>query len=236
MREVTLRIRHHGEPESDVSADHPDLTLKSVSSMTGSAAERKRIIEISGPQPSIEEFLADFRAADAVLGASPLTPLDVPRVLIDIAYDSYRWDSISQRLADMGVHYRTGTTITAGWERWTVYLDDGDDLHEIIDSLEHAGNETDLVRSVELDEVNEREQLELSPVVDELTRRQTEVLATAIDLGYYQHKTDTSIEDIAAAVDIASTTAWEHLARAESKVMAAIGSHLASVSHASSDR
>jgi predicted DNA binding protein len=236
MREATLRVRHHGEPESDVSADHPDLTIKSVSSMTGSAAERKRIIEISGPAASIEAFLADFTATDAVLDASLLTPLDVPRVLVDITYDSYRWDSISQRLADMGVHYRTGTTITAGWERWTLYLDADDDLQGIIDSLERAGNETDLVRSVELDEVNEREQLELSPVVDELTRRQAEVLGTAIELGYYQHRTDTSIEDIAAAVDIASTTAWEHLARAESKVMTAVGSHLASVGRGGPNR
>ncbi|RBI62505.1 helix-turn-helix domain-containing protein [halophilic archaeon] len=226
MREVTLRVRHHGEPESDVSADYPDLTIKSVSSMTGSAAERKRIIEMSGPERSIEGFLADFSATDAVLDASPLTPLDVSHVLVAIVYDSYQWDSISQRLTDMGVHYRTGTSITAGWERWTLYLDDGDDLHEIIDSLESAGNETDLVRDVELDEVNEREQLELSRVVDELTHRQQEVLRTAIDLGYYRRKEDASIEDIADAVGIASTTAWEHLARAEEKVMSEVGGHL----------
>jgi predicted DNA binding protein len=226
MREVTLRVRHHGEPESDVSADYPDLTIRSVSSMTGSAAERKRIIELSGPERSIEGFLADFAATDAVLDVSPLTPLDVSRVLVSIAYDSYRWDSISRRLTDMGVHYRTGTSITAGWERWTLYLDESDDLHDIIDSLESAGNETDLVRDVELDEVTERKQLELSRVVDELTHRQQEVLRTAIDLGYYRRKEDTSIEDIADAVGIASTTAWEHLARAEEKVMAEVGGHL----------
>jgi predicted DNA binding protein len=235
MREVTLRVRHHGEPESDVSADYPDLVIKSVSSMTGSAAERKRIIEISGPEGSIEGFLTDFAAANAVLDASPLTPLDVPRVLIDITYDGYQWDSISQRLANMGVHYRTGTTITAGWERWTVYLDADDDLHGIIDSLKRAGNETNLIRSVELKKMNEREQFEISPVVDELTRRQMEVLDTAIDLGYYQRETDTTIEDIADAVDIASTTAWEHLARAESKLMAAIGKHLAPVGREPTD-
>lgn len=228
MREVTLRVRHHGEPESDVSANYPSITLRSVSSMTGSAAERKRIIEITGPEDSTAGFLAEFAAADVVLDVDPLTPLDVSRVLVGITYDSYRWDSISQRLTDLGVHYRTGTTITAGWERWTLYLDDGDDLNDIIDSLERAGNDTDLVRSVELDEVAEREQLELSSVLTDLTSRQREVLGTAIDLGYYQPKKETSIEDIADAVGIASTTAWEHLARAEAKVMGEVDEHLSS--------
>jgi predicted DNA binding protein len=236
MREVTLRVRHHGEPESDISAEHPSITLRSVSSMTGSAAERKRIIEITGPESSIEAFLDDFAAADAVLDVDPLTPLDVGRVLVAITYDSYRWDSISQRLTDMGVHYRTGTTITAGWERWTVYLDDCDDLNEIVASLERAGNDTDLVRNVELGELTEQEQLEFSRVLHELTRRQREVLGTAIELGYYRAKKETSIEDIADEVGIASTTAWEHLARAETKVMEEVGKHFTSAGIRPSNR
>ncbi|WP_458186820.1 helix-turn-helix domain-containing protein [Haladaptatus sp. NG-WS-4] len=236
MREVTLRVRHHGEPESDISAEYPAITLRSVSSMTGSAAERKRIIEITGPERSVAGFLDDFAAADAVLGVDPLTPLDVGRVLVAITYDSYRWDSISQRLTDMGVHYRTGTTITAGWERWTLYLDDDENLNEIVDSLERAGNETDLVRNVKLGEVTEREQLEFSRVLYELTDRQREVLGTAIELGYYRPKKETSIEDIADAVGIASTTAWEHLARAEAKVMDEVGKHFISTGTRSADR
>lgn len=226
MREVTLRIRHHGEPESDVSADHPEVTLRSVSSMTGSAAERKRIIGITGPAEVVEAFLDDFEAADAVLAVDRLTPLDVPRVLVAITFDSYRWDSIAQRLTDMGIHYRTGTTITAGWERWTLYLDESDDLNEIIASIERAGNETDLVRDVSLGELDGSEQLQLSTVLNDLTDRQREVLATAIELGYYKPKRETSIEDIAETVGIAPTTAWEHLIRAEGKVMAELSERL----------
>ncbi len=236
MREVTLRVRHHGEPESDVSANYPTVTLRSVSSMTGSAAERKRIIEITGPKTSIAGFLDEFADADAVLEATPLTPLDVSRVLVAVTYDSYRWDSISQRLADMGVHYRTGTTITAGLERWTLYLEESDDLSEIVSSLERAGNETELVRDVKVDGVAEQDQLELSRVITDLTRRQREVLGTAIDLGYYRPKKETNVEDIADAVGIASTTAWEHLARAEAKVMDEVGNHLSSVGVRTSNR
>jgi predicted DNA binding protein len=227
MREVTLRVRHRGEPESDVSAEHPSVTLRSASSMTGSGAERKRIIEMIGPADSIEEFLEDFSATDPVIDTKLLSPLDASKVFVAITYDVYQWDSISQRLTDMNIYYRTGTTITAGWERWTLYLGESDDLSEIIDSLERANNDIDLVRDVSLEDVEARTQLEFSRVLyDELTRRQREVFATAIDLGYYQRTKDVSLEDIGAEFDIAPTTTWEHLVYAEEKVMAEIGTHL----------
>jgi predicted DNA binding protein len=227
MREVTLRLRHHGEPESDISEKYPDITLESASSMTGSAAERKRIIEITGPADSIEGFLDDFEAADPVLDVTPLTSFDAARVAVAITYDSYQWDSISQRLSDMGIHHRTGTTITAGWERWTVYVEDGDDVSEIIESLERAGNDAELVRDVALSDLDGQSHLELFEILeDELTPRQLEVLKTAIDLGYYRPKVDVTIEDISDEVGIAPTTTWEHLARAEHKVMDEIGEYL----------
>lgn len=235
MREVTLQIRHHGEPESDISADYPAITIRSVSSMTGSAAERKRIIEITGPEASIAGFLEEFEAAVPVIDVDTLTPLDVPRVLVAVTIDSYQWDSIAQRLTDLGVHYRTGAVISAGWERWTLYLAEDDDLNEIVESIERPGNETDLVRNVELGVVAEQEQLEFSRVINELTQRQREVLGTAIELGYYRPKKETSIEDIADAVGIASTTAWEHLARAETKVMEEVGKHVNSNAFDSND-
>jgi predicted DNA binding protein len=227
MREVTLRVRHRGEPESDVSAEHPSVTLRSASSMTGSGAERKRIIEMNGPDDSIAAFLDDFRATDPVIDVELLSALDASRVFVAIAYDIYQWDSISQRFTDMGLHYRTGTTITAGWERWTLYLNESDDLGEVINSLEQAGNDIDLVRDVSLGDIEARTQLEFSRVLyDQLTQRQREVLAIAIDLGYYQQQKDVSIENVGTELDIAPTTTWEHLVRAEEKVMAEIGNHL----------
>lgn len=227
MREVTLRVRHRSEPESDVSAEHPGVTLRSASSMTGSGVERKRIIEMTGPADSIAAFLEDFRATDPVISAEPLSPLDTSRVFVAITYDVYQWDSISQRLTDMSLHYRTGTTITAGWERWTLYLDESDDVSEIIDSLEGLGNDVTLVRDVSLDEVEGHTQLEFSQVLyDDLTHRQREVLTTAIDLGYYQRKKDVSIEDVGVELNIAPTTTWEHLVHAEEKIMTEIGDHL----------
>ena len=70
--------------------------------MMGSAAERKRIIGMTGPAEEVASFLKDFEDYEAVLDVDRLTPLEVPRVLVAITFDSYRWDSIAQRLTDMG--------------------------------------------------------------------------------------------------------------------------------------
>jgi predicted DNA binding protein len=219
VREVTLRIRHHGEPESDISAAYPGVTLRSRSSMTGRTAERKRIIEVSGDPEQIPPFLEEFAAADAIVALEPLTPVDGDRVFVAMTYDAYQWDSIAERLSNLGVHYRNGTTINAGWERWTLYLGEDDDLSEIVEHLSEAGNDTELVRDVDLSEVRANEQLDLTRLARELTPRQGEVLATAIRSGYYQPDRDTSIEEIGEQLGISRTTAWEHLKRAEGKVM-----------------
>lgn len=227
MREVTLRVRHHGEPESDVSAAHPDVTLRSVSSLSGSAAERRRIVEARGPADDIEAFLAEFEATEPVLDVERLSPLDNDRVFLSVTYDSYQWDSIAQRLTDHGVHYRVGTTIQNGWEHWTLYLDEDDDLGEVVDSLEAADNDTELVRDVSLDELDGEEHLALSRMLDDLTERQREVLAVATSMGYYDGDSDVRVEDVADEVGLADTTTWEHLSRAEEKVMGEVGDYLA---------
>lgn len=225
LREVTISVRHRGEPESDVSARHPEVTLRSVSSMTGRMEERKRIIEVSGPAGAIEPFIEDFRETDPVVDAVPITPIDSSPVYVALTFNAAKWDSISELLSDMGIHYGTGTRIRAGWERWTLYLDDGDDLREIIDVIERAGNDTDLLRDVELAEFDPPAR-EVPDTLGSLTPCQRAVLEAAIELGYYGPDSDAAIEDIGDELDIASTTAWEHLTRAERKVMDAIGRHL----------
>lgn len=226
MREVMLRIRHNGEPESDISAEFPGVTLRSVSSMTGTETKRKRIIEVSGDPDEIAAFLERFRATDPILLADPLSPLGGSRVYVVMEYDVRRWDSISERLSDIGVHYRMGTTISAGWERWTLYLEDDENVSEVMERLREGGNDVQLAKNVELSEMTMEPQLDASQFLADLTPRQRDALATAIGLGYYGTDRETTVEEIAAEMGIAPTTAWEHLARAESKVMTEIGSHL----------
>ena len=228
MREVTLRVRHHGEPESDISADHPAVTLQSVSSLSGSTDERKRIVEARGPSGAIDAFFDEFRDASAVKEANRLSGPDTNRVLVAVTFDSYQWDSIAQRLSDFGIHYRVGTTIRAGWEHWTLYLDEDDEISAVVDSLEAAGNETELVRSVSVDNLENNRQLVLSEILQNLTDRQQEVLAVATAMGYYDEGSTVRIEDVAENMDLAGTTTWEHLSRAEETVMTEIADLLTS--------
>lgn len=55
-----------------------------------------------------------------------------------------------------------------------------------------------------------------------LTGRQREAIAAAVDAGYYDSPRRGSIEDVAVALDVAASTAAEHLRKAESRVMAAV--------------
>jgi len=226
MREVTLRIRHHGEPESDISAEFPTLTLRPVSGLTGTAAERKRIHEVVGPTDDIGNFVAALNDTDKVRDARLLAPPKDEHAFLILSLDGYQWDSIIQRLTDHGVFFRSGARITAGWEHWSLFLEDTDELSPIIEDIEDAGNDVDLVRDIALSEVRGRTQLSLFRIGERLTERQQDVLLTAIERGYYGPKSATSIEEIAQIVGIAPTTAWEHLARAEQKIMAEIGSSL----------
>ncbi|MES3160071.1 MAG: helix-turn-helix domain-containing protein [Halorubrum sp.] len=219
MREVTFRVRHHGEPECDVSARHPEVTMRSVSSMTGQADERRRIVELRGPTESIRAFLDEFREADAVVGAEPLSPVRGEHAYVAVDIDAGEWEGIGDRLAAMGIHHRTGTTITAGVERWTVYIDPDEDLSAVVDALERGGNDVELARNVELSSVERPARLSSAEFLEDLTGRQREALATAVAVGYYDHGGGVGVEAVAEELGLASTTVWEHLSRAESAVM-----------------
>jgi len=223
MREVTLRIRHNGQPECEVSARYPSVTMRSISSMTGRTTERKRIIEVSGDPDEVAAFIDDFRDGDPIVAADPVTPLGEPTVLAALTFNAEEWDSIGEQFAELGLHYRTGTVINDGWERWTLYLEADDDLSSVIRAVEANGNDVELVRQVEMDDIEPPSRFETVGALHELTQRQREALAAAIRAGYYGHEKDAGVEDVADELDIGTTTAWEHLARAEGKVMDDLG-------------
>ncbi|WP_248515227.1 helix-turn-helix domain-containing protein [Salinarchaeum laminariae] len=56
--------------------------------------------------------------------------------------------------------------------------------------------------------------------LDKLTDRQLEVLETAHDLGYYQYPRGANASEVAEALDICPSTLAEHLAAAQTKLLA----------------
>lgn len=69
---------------------------------------------------------------------------------------------------------------------------------------------------------------EYSPVGDgvlgRLTQRQRDVLATALDLGYYDEPRDVTQADIATTMECSASAVGQHLRRAEAEVMSAVAS------------
>lgn len=225
-----MRIRHNGQPECRASRAYPDVQMRSVSSMTGRRTRRKRIIELSGDPSSIPGFVETLADGNAIVEARPITPLSRSEVFVAVTFDASEWDSIAELLAQLEVHYRTGTTIRAGWERWTLYLTPDDDLSRVIDAVEERGNDVELVRQVNLSD--ESPDSRFGETVYGLTARQREVLCTAVEVGYYAYDTEATLEDVADASGVGRTTVWEHLARAEEKVMRRV---VESLGHAESD-
>lgn len=163
--------------------------------------------------------LTRFCEADTAVGEEPLSPIAGDHAYVAVEIDASEWDGIGDRLAEMGIHYRTGTTISAGVERWTVYIDPDDDLTAIGAELERGGNEVELARNVALSGIERPARLSSARFLEELTPRQREVLATAVAIGYYDHGEGVGVEAVAEKLGLASTTVWEHLSRAESTVM-----------------
>ncbi|SNR24591.1 helix-turn-helix domain-containing protein [Halorubrum vacuolatum] len=228
MREVILDVRHYGEPEYEASIAHPSVTMRSVSSMTGQGPIKKRIVELEGPSDDIAGFVFTLREHPSVVDVDPLMPPDTSPIYVAVAYDSGKKESMSSVLSGMGIHYRTGTTITGGVERWILYLDPDEDLSGVIRTMEGSDNDVTLVRNVPLSDLDRPPQLSRVRFFDDLTRRQREVLTTAIERGYYEHDGGVGIDDVAEALDLGSTTVWEHLSRAESKVMTQLREELSS--------
>ena len=63
--------------------------------------------------------------------------------------------------------------------------------------------------------------------VEALTERQRDVLATAVELGYYSTPRAVTHEDIAEELDCSAGTVGEHLRKVEAKVLADLGSSVA---------
>lgn len=91
-------------------------------------------------------------------------------------------------------------------------------LQCVIEDLEATAERIRLRRLVESADGARRGR----PIVldrDALTDRQAEVLDTAYELGYFEHPRDATAGDVAAALDISTTTFTEHLAAAQRKLL-----------------
>lgn len=101
----------------------------------------------------------------------------------------------------------------------TLHLDDVDALRGVVARLGEVSESVGvryLVRGAAPgdDDVGVRD--------DGLTDRQAEVVRTAYEMGYFEHPRDSNATEVAAALDIGVSTFTEHLAAAQSKLLAGL--------------
>lgn len=135
--------------------------------------------------------------------------------------------------ADGRTSVDSGRSADSGTSRGRSGIWDADSLGQSEDAghaeseSDHGGDEAD--RAVELREGEIGQQSDdeqeladglVEVDVDELTDRQLEVLETAHDLGYYQYPRGANASEVADALDICPSTLAEHLAAAQTKLLA----------------
>ncbi|MFB6133099.1 MAG: helix-turn-helix domain-containing protein [Halanaeroarchaeum sp.] len=102
------------------------------------------------------------------------------------------------------------------------HADDMDHLETVVADLEREYGDVSVDRLLRSRD-GETEAADLV-LVDrgDLTERQKEVLTTAHRLGYFEHPKGANAGDVAEELDITTSTFTEHLAAAQSKLLAAI--------------
>jgi predicted DNA binding protein len=93
-------------------------------------------------------------------------------------------------------------------------IGDGETLRAVVDGLPESV-ETTVIEVGEYDRRHPR-------VTQDVTDRQLEAAAAAVDVGYYAVPREGSLSDVADVLDVAESTASNLLQRAESRVMHAI--------------
>jgi len=97
-----------------------------------------------------------------------------------------------------------------GTIRMTV-VGDADDLHDlIVDIPDEMG--------VDVDRIGDDDHRH-GTMAGDLTDRQYEAIAAAVEAGYYAEPRDGNLADVAALLDCSTSTAADHLRKAEARVM-----------------
>ncbi|MDQ2072944.1 PAS domain S-box protein [Haloarcula sp. NS06] len=129
-------------------------------------------------------------------------------------------ETIQSLLLDVGARRRS-LVAEGGTLSITVEAPLGADSRTIQEALAVCTPDFTLTAKQECEQANDILDTESDPR-DNLTDRQQEVLRTAFLAGYYAWPRDTNAEQLAATLDIASSTLLQHLRRAERNLICAI--------------
>jgi predicted DNA binding protein len=183
-----------------VTESHEDTIIEVVSALTADAMGTA-LLEVNSPD--LPGVLSDIESADDI------TELDLLRVVGDQAMVQIETDTplLLQTLQESRIPFDTPLVVEDGKATLTVTATQ-DRVADLGEQLEAFGLSFDVLyihQSVDSTEV--------------LTELQQEIIASAIEEGYYDVPRTCTLTELAEIHDVAKSTASERLHRAESKVI-----------------
>lgn len=228
MWESLLGIRHNGCPISDSSASVPGVSVQNVSKADIPGNLGRRLLHLRGEPDDLEEFASVCREHESVRSFQRISETDGTEAYfaVEISYDDEN-PSILSVFNERGVFHHGGAiAIQEGVEHWVVYSDEKGTIQELASKIESYGNEVTLYRTVDLQSIEHESNVEFGLLLSRLTPRQRTTFRAALDLGYYDGDSETTVSDIADYLDLHETTAWEHLKKAENTILTDVGSRI----------
>ena len=227
MWECLLGVRHRGCAISDTSHTLPGLSIKNVSRADIPGNHGRRLLHLGGDPDEIDDFAVECRGHEGVVSLRRISDDDIGEAYFaaEIRYGESN-PSILSIFNSEGVFHHGSIVVQEGIEHWLVYSEDKSTIQDLKAELESHDNDVHLYRMVDLAELGHIGDIQFGTLLSQLTARQRSTLQTALELGYYDGESATTVSDIASELDLHETTAWEHLSKAENAVLTDIGSRL----------
>lgn len=227
MWECLLGIRHRGCPISDASATVSNVSVQNVSRVDITDDLGRRLLHLRVEPEDIDAFERTCEDHDLVESAERVTENDPSEAYfaVDIRYETGN-PSVLSTLNSRGVFHHGAIAVLNGVEHWLVYSEEKSTIQGLRTELESNDNDVFLYRMVDLSELDQFNDIESGFVLPQLTERQRLTFRTALELGYYDGNSKTTVRDIADELELHETTAWEHLSKAENAILTDVGRRL----------
>ena len=228
MLEYTFRIRHDGCWTEAVHGEFPDVSATIIYSyrLTGTSIT---MIEATNVAEGRVAPLVDWLDAHEVMTKAQLVSYHDARKTAFISLEGdYQTDTepVLNVLLRNNCFPTIPATVSNGREHWSVLASTHTEVSRTHEELRAIGSvEVDALRQPDLGRLLTG-LTEIKQAVQNLSPRQMEVLARAIEEGYYDSPRGCNIEDLAAQDSANTSTVGEHLRRSEAKILEAVGSML----------
>lgn len=201
---------------------HSDLPL-TYENVTGADEQFVRVEVLNwnvttSPAAFLLRIRGDVRRFETILGTDEF--VDEYELLPVAENESYCFvTGVGTRDArDLWENFKRGSLMTVPPAEWNA---DGSYTFTIV------GRDADIQTAVDSIPADARVEIEsvggkkvtADSILDRLTDRQRDAVRVAIELGYYDVPREATSEDVADELDCATSTAAEHLRKAESKVV-----------------